>query len=145
MKTLCIDASVVIKWIVPESESDVALDRLREIKDNNISLLAPSLLDYEIGSVLRQKVTRGFLEAGDVYPIIERYKQLDILLLHLSNLVFQAVSVADTLKQPSIYDIGYLLIAKQQKTLFLTADKKFYKSASPLFPEVLFFQNKILA
>src|SRR3989338_6943876 len=130
---VCVDASLVIKWLIPEEGSSEALSLLKVWQKDNSLLLAPSLLDYEVGTVLRQKIIRGFLSSDDLFPALDFYKRLDLLLFHLTDLVSQSVAAAATLKQPTIYDIAYLLIAKQQKVDYVTADEKFYNAAHPLF------------
>ncbi|MBF0104303.1 MAG: type II toxin-antitoxin system VapC family toxin [Deltaproteobacteria bacterium] len=139
MTKICVDASLVIKWLVKEEGSPEALKLLQKFRNCNTLLIAPSILDYEIGSVLRQKIIRGLLDHASLYPIIDFYGRLDLQLFHVTDLVLQSVSIAEALQQPTIYDVSYLLIAKQQKTDFVTADKRFYKAASPLFPMVRYY------
>lgn len=140
---ICVDASVVVKWLVREDGSDQARLLLERWITADWILIAPSMLDYEIGSALRQKVIRGELEFCDLYPALDRYSQLGLQLFHLANLAFQCVSVAETLKQPSIYDTGYLMIAKQQGCDYVTADARFHKAAAPIFPMVKFYQDLV--
>lgn len=139
--TICVDASLVMKWLVPEDGSEEALRLYRSWIKKDASLVAPSLLDYEIGTALRQKVVRGLLRSDDLFPILEYYKRLNILLLHLIDLVSQAVSAAAALEQPTIYDVAYLLTAKQQKADYVTADEKFSRQAKPVFPFVKYFRE----
>lgn len=54
------DASVVIKWLVPEEGSSLALSWLRQ--NAGTTLVAPWFLTVEVASVLRRKSWRGELD-----------------------------------------------------------------------------------
>ena len=138
---LCVDASLVLKWLVSEEGSECALALLKKYQKKDCLFIAPSLLDYEIGSILRQKILRGFLSVDDLFPIYDFYHRLGLVLLHPTPLVDQTVSLAGTLSQSTIYDTSYLLLAKQQGVDFVTADKKFYQAARGLFPFVKFYED----
>ena len=135
-KKLCVDASVVIKWLVNEENSRIALNLLEVIQNNKITCYAPSLIDYEVGTTLRLKVHRGLLKPRDMYAALEFYKNLPLLMLHVTDLCFKSIPVAESLEQPTIYDIGYLLVAQQQNADLVTADNKFYLSARSIYPFV---------
>jgi predicted nucleic acid-binding protein len=136
-----VDASLVIKWLVPEEGSEEALQLFRAWKKKETPLLAPSLIDYEVGTALRQKIVRGLLQSDDLFPIIDLYQRLGLHLHHLEGFVSKAVAVAATLHQPTIYDVSYLLLAKEQGAEFVTADERFCKSASLIFPFVKFYKH----
>lgn len=140
---VCVDASLVVKWLVEEDGRAEALRLLDRWIRNDSIMIAPSLLDYEVGTTLRQKVIRGEISSGDMFPALDRYARLGLQLYHLANLALQCVMVADTLRQASIYDIGYVMIAKQQECDYVTADAKFYKVAAPIFPMVKFYQDLV--
>lgn len=140
---ICVDASLVVKWLVEEEGREEALLLLDRWLKARVLLIAPSMLDYEIGTALRQKVVRGTIRTGDVFPALDRYTRLGLQLFHLSNLALQCVTVSDTLQQSSIYDTGYLMIAKQQNCDFVTADAKFHKAAAPIFPMVKYYQDLV--
>lgn len=139
--TICVDASLVIKWLLNEEGSDTAIELLDRWKKEGNQLIAPGLIDYEIGSVLRKKILRGLLQPEDLLPLFDLYKQMDLLLFHLSDLVSQSVPLAGLLNQPTIYDVAYLLIAKQQDADFITADEKFCRRAQTLYPFVKYYRD----
>ncbi len=133
---ICVDASLVLKWLVPEEGSEKALALYKKWENQGVSLLAPGLIDHEIGTTLRQKVLRGLLHPDDLYMIHDFYQRLNILLLHPVDLIPKTLAIAATITQPTIYDISYLLLAKEQGIDFVTADRRFFEAASPLFPFV---------
>ncbi|MEM2585199.1 MAG: type II toxin-antitoxin system VapC family toxin, partial [Thermoproteota archaeon] len=53
MERIVIDASVAVKWFVPEKDSDKAL-KLRELYLNGaLEIVAPTLIYYEVANALR--------------------------------------------------------------------------------------------
>lgn len=138
---VCVDASLVLKWLVPEEGSEEALALYEKWQKVGVQLLAPGLIDFEVGTTLRQKIVRGFLDPDDLFPIYDFYRRLDIWLLHPVDLISKALAMAAAIKQPTIYDISYLLLAKEQGIDFVTADRKFFDAASSLFPSVKFYKD----
>lgn len=140
---VCVDASLVVKWLVPEEGSDQALKLYKKWFQEGVGFTAPALLEYEIGSVLRQKIVRGLLQSEDLFPIFDFYGRLNILMIHVVNLMPPAIAAAASLNQATIYDTSYLLTARQQNIDFVTADERFYKAAHGIFSFVKFYQELI--
>ena len=62
--TLVIDASVAVKWLLPEDGREEAL-RLQDLyQDEKIDLIAPSLLGVEVANVLWKRARRGDLTSA---------------------------------------------------------------------------------
>lgn len=139
--TICVDASLVMKWLLPEEESAEALQLLKRWRDQEEVLVAPSLLDYEVGSVLRQKVIRKQVQSEDLFPVFNFYKEAGLGLFHLTNLVDQAVAAAASLDEPTIYDVAYLLTAKQQKADYVSADLRFCQKVQPVYSFVKYYRD----
>lgn len=138
---VCVDASLVLKWLVPEEESASALAVFRRWRVRGLGLVAPALIDFEIGSALRKKIVRGLLGEADLYPAYDVYRQLDLLLIHPVDFVAKGLAIAAALNQPTVYDVSYLLVAKEQGIDFVTADRKFFEASSPLFPFVKYYRD----
>ena len=62
-RTVVIDASVAVKWILPEPGHEASLRLLDLYQDEQVDLYAPYLLITEVGSVLWKRVQRGDLNA----------------------------------------------------------------------------------
>lgn len=54
-KKLILDASVVIKWFVDEEDSNKAILYLDTISQNQLIIIVPSLLFYEVGNFFVDK------------------------------------------------------------------------------------------
>jgi predicted nucleic acid-binding protein len=71
---LFVDASIAIKWLVPEIHSDAAL---RLLEENN-RLTAPDLIFSEIGNVLLKKPRSGEIEPDAALEMLTDFKGLPL-------------------------------------------------------------------
>lgn len=118
---MIIDASVAVKWFVPEDDSDRALDLAARH-----TLRAPPLLMTEVGNAIWKKLRRGELiekleafarhaDLAQVVDIVEgRTRELAVRALELAVLLDHAV-----------YDCVYLALAEADDDVVITADATF--------------------
>ena len=119
--TLVVDASVAVKWYVPERNSDVAARLL----ETNYRLLAPELVLAEFGNVLWEKVTRQEIQPTDAFEILTALAASQtISLAPLAPLLDAALEIAIHFDRP-IYDAFYLALALREGCSFITADQRF--------------------
>jgi len=122
--TACvIDASVILKWFVPEHSSELAL----RLKHTGAHLHAPAFLTLEVGNVLSRKRRRGELTAHDAEDIWRAFRLAPVNRHADEALVLAAFDLAQLTKQ-SVYDSLYLALAIKLDLSFLTADQKFYQA-----------------
>jgi predicted nucleic acid-binding protein len=55
MDNLVVDSSVAIKWFITETYSQVARRILNDYQSGSINLLAPDLINAEIGNIVWKK------------------------------------------------------------------------------------------
>lgn len=133
--TVCVDASIVIKLIVEEPGSDRADALWAQWIQQDVQIVAPALLRYEITAVLRKKVYRGQLSteianvALSAALDLKGIEYIDALALHL-----RALELASQLELPTAYDAHYLALAEQQNCEFWTADGRLYDRLSQALP-----------
>ena len=113
-----VDASVAVKWVVPEAGSDraAALATCR--------LAAPDLLDAECANVLWVKVTRGELGEADALTRIARLVAAPIERVPCREVATAALKLSIELGHPA-YDCLYLALAIRTAVPLVTADKRF--------------------
>ena len=131
---VAIDASFLLKLLLPEDSSDQVEHQWRNWIENSIEVIAPTLIVFETSSVLRNKVFRGILDDVDATEMIDRIRHLDLSLIYAQELIELAWGIGAILKAPSLYDCFYIAVAKLFKVPFWTSDKKLYKSAKKEFP-----------
>lgn len=136
MKTspVAIDANFLLKLFLPEDSSDQVEHQWRNWIENSIEVIAPTLIVFEVPSVLRNKVFRGILNDVDATEMIDRIRHLDLSLIYAPELLELAGGIGAILKTPTLYDCFYLAAAKLFGASFWTCDKKLYKVAKKEFP-----------
>jgi predicted nucleic acid-binding protein len=121
--TVVIDASIAIKWVVAEPDSDSALALLKE------RLSAPDLLIPECTNVLWKKVRRGELRPAEAIISARLIERSDIELHSTRPLAGPAAELAIALDHPA-YDCFYLALAELLGSEFVTVDEGFYRKAA---------------
>ncbi len=114
---IVVDTSVVVKWAVPEQDTDEALALIDE------EMTAPDLLVAELGHVLTRKVRRLEIGAEIARAAVAEIPQL-ILLVELRALDRRAFELSLALKH-SIYDCYFLALAEITEAPLVTADAVF--------------------
>jgi predicted nucleic acid-binding protein len=120
-----VDASVAIKWVLPEIHSDRA-DRLLITPDLN--LIAPEFIFVEMSNILWKKVQQKQLIEDDAIEALRALQDDMPLIIYSTGInVNSALSIALELKR-AVYDCLYLSMAVERGIQFVTADSKFYEA-----------------
>src|ERR1035437_4578115 len=106
MTPLVIDASIAVKWFIPELHSINALRLL----DAGCELLAPDLIFAEFGNVLWKKWMRKELESEVISPMLADLSRMRLRIAPTAVLADQAADIAVTHRR-SFYDSIYLALA----------------------------------
>lgn len=114
-----VDASVAVKWLVEENESEAALE-LRAGHD----VVAPDLLLIECRNVLLTKLRRGELTRRQANQAAAELDSAGLAIIPSVPLLDHAYSLALDLDQP-IYDCIYLAAAVTLERRLVTADRRF--------------------
>ena len=133
MSRVVVDASVAVKWFLPEEDSDAA----RALLNSGHDLLAPDLLYAEVGSVLGKRARRGEFDRTDGLNMLRALMQLRIVVRPHPPLAEAAWAIC-TRYGHSFYDSLYLALALGGEARFVTADKRFFNALqdTPLAPHM---------
>jgi predicted nucleic acid-binding protein len=132
---LVVDASVVVKWLVVEPETEKAEALLEVCQLGKYDPLAPELLVAEVGGVLCKRVRQGTMNAGQAEFQFDRFKRIRPILKPILELMGQALKLA-LVHQHSIYDCLYVALALEAQCDLVTADEKLFRAFSPSYPNV---------
>jgi predicted nucleic acid-binding protein len=121
MNSFVVDASVAIKWSIPEIHSAEALRYL----DPSLERHAPELLLAEIANILVKKTNRGEITPVDALRIAQDVRQADFTIHPMDGLIVSALSIALATGR-SAYDSMYLALADSLGTKVVTADRRLY-------------------
>ncbi len=128
MKELVVDASVVLKWYLPdELFGDEALKVLHQYVEGQIDLFAPTLLPYEILNALLVAERMGRVENRVTRESFQAFLDLQINLIDPLAEHKGILSLAGSF-QKSAYDASYLYLAKNRDVELLTGDKRLFNS-----------------
>ncbi len=119
---LIVDASVALKWFVPEDLSEAA-DRLLVGEDD---LAGPDFLLLETANALWKKRRLGELSEAEAEAALTDLASGTLALRPSAPLVPRALAMAHELDHP-VYDCLYLALAEAEDGTVVTADRSFLK------------------
>jgi predicted nucleic acid-binding protein len=117
--TYVIDASVVIKWFVPEIHSDAA----RRLLVMPSEYVAPDLLFAETANTILKKVRRRELSASDGEQLVADVGRAAVDAVPCHSLAGDAHALANATGQ-TVYDAMYVALAVRLDTQLITADQR---------------------
>jgi len=122
---LIIDASVLIKFFVPEVLSAKAEQLLARVEEGSVKLFAPDLIYAEAGNTLWKKHRLKELTQSEVGKIIDLINSIPLKVEASKTLLPLAIDIAIAY-EVTVYDALYLSMAKVYETQMMTADRKLF-------------------
>ncbi|MET0852847.1 MAG: type II toxin-antitoxin system VapC family toxin [Candidatus Rokuibacteriota bacterium] len=113
------DASVAVKWVMPEHGSENA-DRL--LGDGE-PLLAPDLVLVEAANALWKKVTRREVSVGEARRALQMLRGSALETRPTAPLLGRALDLATQHKHP-VYDCIYVALAEAEGARLVSADAR---------------------
>jgi predicted nucleic acid-binding protein len=123
-----VDASVVVKWFVPEIHSEAA----RSLLDFSHEYFAPDLLFAETANTIWKKIRRGELTVERGQQLVEDICRIAVETVPCRLLAEDAHGLAHATGR-TVYDSMYLALAIRLKTRMITADGRL-EAAIAKFP-----------
>ena len=138
MSQYVVDASVAIKWYLPEVHDSAA----RRLLSGQQVLWVPDLIFPEVGNILWKRVRAGQLTEEESQTVLNSFVDLNLTVIAYSSLVLPALAIACQAHR-TVYDSLYLALAIREQTLMVTADEKFYNAvkSTPLAAFVLWVEE----
>lgn len=130
MITAVPDASVVVKWLLEEPGSEVAMALAELWADRGARVVVPVLLWCEVGNVLHRRTLEGKLTATQARRAVDGLRQLQLETRSEQALMPRALELAWQLRLPSVYDAVYLAIAENEEAELWTFDARLARAAS---------------
>ena len=126
-----VDSSLVFKWIVKEEDSELADALAGQWFADQIPVLAPSLLLFELTNALFQQVKDGDLDIEAADMAVKRILSLPVQIVESDHLIRRTLELASLLGQGAIYDSLFLALAESLDCDLWTADGRFFRAAEP--------------
>ena len=123
-KRVVADASVVVKWVIPERYSDEA-SRLRDDHlSGNVVVHAPDLVLLEVASALRKYAAKGLISRDQAEEALLLVSSAEIRLEHIdSELARRALELSLDLGV-TVYDAAYIATALRLTAPLYTSDEE---------------------
>ncbi len=119
MTRVVVDASVAIKWFVPEELSPEA----RRLLDPGHELVAPDRLGAELGNALWKRSRRGELDQQTARRLLRDFSRLP-LAFHAAERWVNAALELSIRHGVTVYDGLYLALAAGCRGRVVTADRR---------------------
>ena len=133
---LVVDASVAVKWLFDEPDSDRAEALLaRAGASDRLKLVAPEILAAEIANALWKRMRRGDIDRQKTLETSKHFEEICPLLLPIGDLAQRALELAIDSRHPA-YDCFYVALAEELSAGLITADERLYRAFAPAFPQL---------
>jgi predicted nucleic acid-binding protein len=120
---IVVDASVAIKWFVPEVQSEFAIKLL----SGKYQLHAPELLLPEFGNIIWKKYRSGQITSDEANEIMDGYKTVPVQ-YHPHGFLIKSAFEGAIITGATVYDWTYLILADWLECSFITADQRFCRA-----------------
>jgi predicted nucleic acid-binding protein len=133
---VCLDASFVLLWYLPEDLSAKADALLTDWRETGGEFIAPSLLLAEVPSVLRQAVHSGKISPREGDESFAALRDWRVRIHEPDRFLDRAWEFGKALNAPRLYDMHYVALAEMEGCDLWTADRRLANLAAPRAPFV---------
>jgi predicted nucleic acid-binding protein len=131
-----LDASVAVKWMLPEEDSErAALLRISYASEID-ELIAPDIFPAEMAHALTKAERRGIIAQGEAISKLGLVlRSLPVLYPYLP-LLPRAVEIASSIRM-GVWDCLYVALAERERCELVTSDERLVKNVSGQFAVLL--------
>jgi predicted nucleic acid-binding protein len=133
---ICVDASVAVKWVLPEEESDKALALLDDALRAGRDVIGPPHLPIEVTSAIYKRLRLGEMRPEEARERLQAFSAIPADLVFPAGLAEKALDLAAELDWPYPYDAFYLAVGEILDCEVWTADEEFFGDAHTGYPRV---------
>lgn len=127
-KSVCIDASLALTWLLPTQQSDAANALRQEWDRAEVQLVSPPLFHAEVTSVLREQVYFQKLLPEEGEEAFSIYLDMGVKSLNSPDVIRKAWELAREFNMPRTYDMQYMAVAVLEDCEFWTGDRRLANS-----------------
>jgi predicted nucleic acid-binding protein len=124
MPTLVVDATVALKWVLPQEDSELADGLL----DRGARLCAPAFAFVELANALWFQMRAGKLNEGEAAGCMRDLREAPLELWDGEEPLPSTLEWAYRLDH-AVYDCAYLALALHLDGTYVTADRRFWQKA----------------
>ena len=128
---LVLDASVAVKWVLPESDTPKALNLRNDFRNQVHEFHAPDTFSVEVAHALTRAERKALIQPYEAaLKLTDVLTTAPILHPHLP-LLMRAVQLSSQ-HRIGVYDCLYIALAEQEKCSLVTADQRLATLPLPL-------------
>ena len=131
-----VDASLAVKWILPEDDTDLALALIEEWAATAVQPIAPGWFACEVANVLFQRIRAGEMSLSDARAQLRTLLAVVDLRDEDPSDAERAMEIALLAGRQATYDAQYAALAERLGCELWTADDRFRDAAIGVFPRV---------
>jgi predicted nucleic acid-binding protein len=135
-----IDASVAFKWVVPEADSDRAIQFRHDFTRRVHKLVAPEVFTVEVAHALTRAERQGRIPVGQASVLWADVMTTPPTLARSVLLLTRAIDISSSLRI-GVYDALYVTLAERRKCKLVTADDKLVNKLQPHFPFIVTLES----
>lgn len=134
---ICVDASVAVKWVLPEERSDLARALFVAAIRAAEPIVAPPLLPIEVTNIIYKRVRgRDGMPVVAAQVVLHELLTSPVELVNPAGLHRDALALAADLQLSAAYDAHYLALARHVGCDLWTDDRRLVRQAGDVFPFV---------
>lgn len=136
---MVIDASVILRGFFPDEAGQAEAQALiRAYAQQEVELVAPTLLPYEVTNAILQAVTRDRIDLETGREILTAFQALGIPTTEVPR--HRALALAHA-HDRSAYDGAYLALAEETGGELVTGDRRLHNAVKDHLPWVLWIES----
>jgi predicted nucleic acid-binding protein len=129
-----VDASVVVKWVIPGEPYAVSALKLKRDHLSGIAhLFAPSFMLHEVANSLWKAVRQGRITQKDACEALETLDNLNVSFHELNWSDISKVLNIAIKTNLTVYDAAYLYVSEKMNAQVITADDTMYQKGKEQF------------
>jgi predicted nucleic acid-binding protein len=136
MTTSVLDSSVAVKWLIPEPDSDKALNLRADLVSGAVDLIAPDFFPIEVTHALTRAERQGRVTPTQGLRLLVELMDSLPTLVSSTPLLSRAYDHSSK-KRIGVYDCVYIALAERQQCELITADARLARAFQDLIPVVL--------
>lgn len=123
MRKVAVDASVCLKWIFEEEDSEKARSLLTLSEKGDILLLAPMIWEYEIVNGFASSLLKNKLSYIQSKKLLKMVLKASPQMISTHDLLLKSLANCHKYKI-SAYDSAYVTLAAENRIILVSADEK---------------------
>jgi predicted nucleic acid-binding protein len=128
-----LDASVALKWVLPEPNAAEAARLRVDFQATIHELIAPDIFSAEVAHALTRAERRGVITAGGAALFLAKIHSSAPYFHAYQPILDRAVTIASAARI-GVYDCLYVALAEREGCEFITSDDKLIRNLQSQFP-----------